>query len=108
MSLRLLFIFNFIEWMPPVQVVNEKMPFIDDIDDYKSDKSEPVDINKLAIRVQRLRSSPQSQVVLRLQKLAKIYEESARVRRRIKFIQEKLEENEQKNRFEQATIELLK
>ena len=83
-------------------------PFIDDIDDFKSDKSDPVDINKLSIRVQRLRSSPQSQVVLRLQKLAKIYEESARVRRRIKFIHEKLEENEQKNRFEQATIELLK
>jgi len=96
--------------MPPVQIVNEDMAFIDDIKDFQkeAEKPETVDINQLSIRVQKLRSSPQSQMVLRLQKLAKLYEESARVRRRLKFIQEKLEENEQQNRFEQATIELLK
>ena len=95
--------------MPPVQVVNEDMAFIDDMDDFqkRNAKTNP-DINELSIRVQKLRNSPQSQMVLRLQKLAKLYEESARVKRRMKFIQEKLEENEQKNRFEQATIELLK
>ena len=95
--------------MPPVQVVNEDMAFIDDMDDFqkRNTKTDP-DINELSIRVQKLRNSPQSQMVLRLQKLAKLYEESARVKRRMKFIQEKLEENEQKNRFEQATIELLK
>ncbi|CAG5111776.1 Oidioi.mRNA.OKI2018_I69.chr2.g6050.t1.cds [Oikopleura dioica] len=95
--------------MPPVQVVNEEMAFIDDMDDFqkRNAKTDP-DINELSIRVQKLRNSPQSQMVLRLQKLAKLYEESARVKRRMKFIQEKLEENEQKNRFEQATIELLK
>ena len=95
--------------MPPVQVVNEDMAFIDDMDDFqkRNAKTNP-DRNELSIRVQKLRNSPQSQMVLRLQKLAKLYEESARVKRRMKFIQEKLEENEQKNRFEQATIELLK
>lgn len=90
--------------MPPVRI--DELAFIDDTDDTKSNEEEVFE--KLGSRVQTTQSSPQFVMVLRLQKLARLYEKTAKVHRRIQIIKDKVKENENINRFEKATIELLR
>ena len=91
--------------MPPVTI--DELDFIDSDSTATCSKGKG-DVRQLIGKLEKLRMSPVFQVVLRIQALAKLYEEQTRLAQRNVLLKQKLDDRANSNRIQMAKLEVLR